>query len=554
MHQALYRKYRPSDFNSVIGQNPIINTLKNTIKYNKINHAYIFFGPRGTGKTTTAKIFARSINCLDSIDGSSCGKCQNCLHSFEKECVDIIELDAASNNGVDEIREIINNVSLIPTYLKYKVYIIDEVHMLSSGAFNALLKTLEEPPNHVVFILATTEPQKVPETIVSRCQCFSFKRISNELIVDCLKNISKTEKIKIDDDVLEQIAISSNGGMRDSLVLLDQLSSFTDKKIDIKVYSELNGSITYDDIKLFIDYIIIGDIKNIVSIITDLNNNGKNLVLVVNQIINYLRNIIVDKIFDNSNYDIELYIELINYLNKHLIDLKNCDNTRIYLECLIIKFIYDFKLIDNNTVQVTENIDDEVNIMDDNKINSLKSLDNEENNNIDNSKIITNNNPVDKKILNLDEIMNIRINNIFALANKKEKENYTKLKKKFNDFIFDKNFGYIASLIVDSNVLVASSNSVLLGFKYDSSIDQLNKCFLELSDVFEKVLGKNVLVAYIKDSDWDKYANDYVNNIKSGIKYELIDEPDLVFEECEKDDIISSSAISIFGNEIVEIN
>ena len=265
MYQALYRKYRPVDFDSVIGQNSIVSTLKNSIIYNKVNHAYLFFGPRGTGKTTLSKIFARSINCLNPVDGCSCGKCDNCLHSYEKECIDIIELDAASNNGVDEVREIINNVSLVPTYLNYKVYIIDEVHMLSTGAFNALLKTLEEPPEHVVFILATTDPQKVPETIISRCQCFSFKRISNDLIIDYLKDISQKEKIKIEDDVLEQIAIASNGGMRDSLVLLDQLSSFTDKKIDMSIYTDLNGTITYQDIDNFINDILVGNINSIIN-------------------------------------------------------------------------------------------------------------------------------------------------------------------------------------------------------------------------------------------------------------------------------------------------
>ena len=172
MYHALYRKYRPMTFDDVVGQDSIVTTLRNSIINKTFSHAYMFFGPRGTGKTTISKIFARSINCEEPIDGCTCGKCPKCLHSFEKECVDIIEIDAASNNGVDEIRELKNKISLVPAELKYKVYIIDEVHMLSIGAFNALLKTLEEPPEHAIFILATTDPQKVPETIISRCQCF----------------------------------------------------------------------------------------------------------------------------------------------------------------------------------------------------------------------------------------------------------------------------------------------------------------------------------------------------------------------------------------------
>jgi len=562
MYQALYRKYRPMNFDSVIGQNSIVNTLKNSIIYNKVNHAYLFFGPRGTGKTTLSKIFARSINCLSPIDGCSCGKCDNCLHSYEKECVDIIELDAASNNGVDEVREIINNVSLVPTYLHYKVYIIDEVHMLSTGAFNALLKTLEEPPEHVVFILATTDPQKVPETIVSRCQCFSFKRISNDLIVNYLKDVSKKEKIKIDDDVLEQIAIASNGGMRDSLVLLDQLSSFTDKKIDISIYSDLNGTITYQDIDDFVNDIFSGNINSIINKISNYNNSGKNLILIINQMINYVRNLVVDNYTSNKRINnVNIYIDFINYLNENLFNLKNSDNIKIYFEGLIFKFIYDHNLdnfepiIENNENLVKEETTVEKNISKVDNTTSKKIIEKKTETKYSKSVEKSNNRLiVDKKILNIDDIMKARINNVFALADKKEKNNFIKLKEKFSDYIFDTDIGFIASMIVDSSVLVASKDSVLLGIKYDSSVDQLNECFSILSEVFKKVLDKDYTVSYILDDQWKKYADEYVSNMKNGIEYKVLEEPLPVFEEIKKDDIISSSAISLFGDEIVEIN
>ena len=199
-YQALYRKYRPKTFDDVYGQKVIVQTLKNIIKNNKLTHAYLFIGPRGTGKTSTAKIFAKTINCLQSIDGISCENCEICNSINKNENVDIIEMDAASNNGVDEIREIRNHVTLLPTISKYKVYIIDEVHMLTTGAFNALLKTLEEPPKHVIFILATTEPHKIPLTIISRCQLFEFKPIPKNIIKERLKLIYDKEKIKIDDE------------------------------------------------------------------------------------------------------------------------------------------------------------------------------------------------------------------------------------------------------------------------------------------------------------------------------------------------------------------
>ena len=241
MYHALYRKYRPLYFNSVVGQSSIVKTLKNSI----VN----------TGKTTLSKIFARSVNCLNPKDGEACGKCDACLNSFSNDCIDIIEIDAASNNGVDEIRELRNKISLVPSQLKYKVYIIDEVHMLSIGAFNALLKTLEEPPEHAIFILATTDSQKVPETIVSRCQCFSFKRVSNESIVERLKYVCSEEQIAIDDDVINKIAILSDGGMRDALGYLDKMVSFSDKKITIEDFNEVNGIVSDDDVERFLNYI-----------------------------------------------------------------------------------------------------------------------------------------------------------------------------------------------------------------------------------------------------------------------------------------------------------
>ena len=284
MYRALYRKYRPQGFESVVGQNTIVRTLKNSIINNSFSHAYIFFGPRGVGKTTASKIFARAINCLEPVNGDACGKCKNCIHSFEKECVDIIEIDAASNNGVDEIRELKNKISLVPAELKYKVYIIDEVHMLSLGAFNALLKTLEEPPEHAIFILATTDPQKVPETIISRCQCFSFKRISEEMIVKRLREVCEMEGIEVDDNVLLEIAISSDGGMRDALGALDKLTAYTKSKITVDDFAELNGVITSKMLEELCNCIFNGDISQVLSLISKYNNDGKNLIQILLQI------------------------------------------------------------------------------------------------------------------------------------------------------------------------------------------------------------------------------------------------------------------------------
>ena len=221
-YKVLYRKYRPQTFDEVVGQNNTVKLLKDSIVDNKISHAYIFSGPRGTGKTSTAKIFAKAINCSHNVDGNPCNECNSCINY--RTSSDIYEIDAASNNGVDQIREIIDSVKLSPVSSKYKVYIIDEVHMLSTSAFNALLLTLEEPPSHVVFILATTNIESVPITILSRCQRLDFKKISDEDIINRLKDVAKSEKIKITDEAIQEIAYISDGGLRDALSILDQLS------------------------------------------------------------------------------------------------------------------------------------------------------------------------------------------------------------------------------------------------------------------------------------------------------------------------------------------
>ena len=299
MSETLYRKYRPKNFSEIIGQTHIVRTLLNSIKSERIGQAYLFAGSRGTGKTSIARILAKTINCENLKNGDPCEKCQACEIINSGKSLDIIEIDAASNTGVDNIRELRETVSLANASLKYKVYIIDEVHMLSTGAFNALLKTLEEPPAHVVFILATTEIHKVPQTIISRCQRFDFARLPIQNIIEKLILIAKAEKVKIDQEALEMIAISAEGGMRDAESLLGQIISLEDKNITIAEVEEILGTADKKTAEIVAEMILNKDSSGAIAKINELLENGYDLEIFNKSFVNYLRQLMIIKVDSN---------------------------------------------------------------------------------------------------------------------------------------------------------------------------------------------------------------------------------------------------------------
>jgi len=299
MSNVLYRKYRPQKLADIVGQKHIVQTLFNAIKNNHLGQAYLFTGPRGTGKTSIARILAKTINCLDLKDVQACGQCFNCATITAGRSLDIIEIDAASHTGVDNVREIIEAVKLPTTSLKYKVYIIDEVHMLSTGAFNALLKTLEEPPTHVIFILATTEIHKVPETIISRCQRFDFTRLPIQLIIQKLSAIAKSEEIKISPESLEMIALASEGGMRDAESLLGQIMALEDKNITVKEVEEILGTADRQSVGVIAGMIVNGETEKALEKINALFTDGYDLEIFTKSLINYFRQLMLLKINPN---------------------------------------------------------------------------------------------------------------------------------------------------------------------------------------------------------------------------------------------------------------
>ena len=292
-HLALYRKYRPRNFSEVIGQEHITKALENQIASGKIGHAYLFTGSRGIGKTSIARILARAVNCEDQQNGSPCGKCEVCKRLENENDINVIEIDAASNNRVDDIREIREKVKFLPVGAKYKVYIIDEVHMLTDSAFNALLKTLEEPPAHVIFILATTEVHKLPATILSRCVRFDFRLVSVELLTKLLKNILNSEGVAYDDEALKLIAGGGEGSVRDTLSIADAICAFSDKKITKEDVIKVLGTTDYENLIKFYDLMFNKEIGSLLEFVDEMDRTGKNASVFVKELSRHARNLLV---------------------------------------------------------------------------------------------------------------------------------------------------------------------------------------------------------------------------------------------------------------------
>lgn len=556
-YQALYRKYRPSNFDEVVGQQPIIQTLKNAIVQNRIAHAYLFCGPRGTGKTSIAKIFAKMLNCEDESN-KPCGKCINCKMVQNGSHPDIIEIDAASNNGVDEVRNLIDKVKYAPMQGKYKVYIIDEVHMMTTGAFNALLKTIEEPPAHVVFILATTEPNKVIPTIISRCQRFDFNKVSQKDIEKRLSIVCKEEKIEIDPEAISLIAQLADGGMRDSLSILDQCIAYCSSNITVDNVREIYGVLTTSDIGKLFEHLYAHEVDALIQQIQECSDKGMDLKRLTSDFITLLKESIILDYSSNSQLVSNTHKEVIekyllkspspfrfNVLNE-LMDVFNkynyASNVLDYLETALLKSISNSYEIKSKTAhEVIEESDGE------NEENFAKSSDlsydltsekseidkkvpkNSENTGISESETISDvsretlkevGNKDSKIILNDEYILQLLVG-----ANKTERKIDTAKMDERNMYLADLEYAKYANSLRNIAIVASGDKYIVVAVRSELEAKEINEMQLTqgFEDFMEQVLGKAKKIFAIDHIQQTRVLEEFKERMIQGTLPEPVD-------------------------------